>query len=142
MGFWNWFLKKERSPEEESKVMAELTINNRKYILTEFRTSLRQDINEKNQPEGRTYGAKMYLTMEQIPDSNLVGSSISSTTRYDGEVNFYSCSNKIETGSLFTIIFKDARCVYLYRKTQIRIASNYTKLLLLPGTVFIGDEEL
>lgn len=142
MSFWNWFLKKERSPEEESKVMAELTINNRKYILTEFRTSLRQDINEKNQPEGRTYGGKMFLTMEQIPDSNLVGSSISSTTRYDGEVNFYSCSNKIETGSLFTIIFKDARCVNLYRKTQISTASNYTKLLLLPGTVFIGDEEL
>lgn len=142
MGFWNWFLKKERSSEEESKIMAELTINNKKYMLTEFRISLRQDINEKNQPDGRTHGGEMFLTMDQVPDSNLIDSSINSMVRYNGEVNFYSCNNKIDTGSLFTIIFKDARCVNLYRKTRINATSNYTRLLLLPGTVFIGEEEL
>lgn len=142
MGFWNWFLKKERSSEEESKIMAELTINNKKYMLTEFRISLRQDINEKNRPDGRTHGGEMFLTMDQVPDSNLIDSSINSIVRYNGEVNFYSCNNKIDTGSLFTIIFKDARCVNLYRKTRINATSNYTRLLLLPGTVFIGEEEL
>lgn len=142
MGFWNWFLKKERSSEEESKIMAELTINNKKYMLTEFRISLRQDVNEKNRPDGRTHGGEMFLTMDQVPDSNLIDSSINSIVRYNGEVNFYSCNNKIDTGSLFTIIFKDARCVNLYRKTRINATSNYTRLLLLPGTVFIGEEEL
>lgn len=142
MGFWDWFLKKERASEEESKVMAELTINNKKYMLTEFRISLRQDINEKKQPDGRTHGGEMFLTMNQMPDSNLIDSSINSMVRYNGEVNFYSCNNKIDTGSLFTIIFKDAKCVNLYRKTQINATSNYTRLLLLPGTLFIGEEEL
>ena len=142
MGFWNWFLKKERSSEEESKIMTELTINNKKYMLTEFRISLRQDVNEKNRPDGRTHGGEMFLTMDQVPDSNLIDSSINSIVRYNGEVNFYSCNNKIDTGSLFTIIFKDARCVNLYRKTRINATSNYTRLLLLPGTVFIGEEEL
>lgn len=142
MGFWNWFLKKERSSEEESKIMAELTINNKKYMLTEFRISLRQDVNEKNRPDGRTHGGEMFLTMDQVPDSNLIDSSINSIVRYNGEVNFYSCNNKIDTGSLFTIIFKDARCVNLYRKTRINATSNYTRLLLLPSTVFIGEEEL
>lgn len=143
MGFWNWFLKKGISSEEESKVMAELTINNKKYMLTEFHISLRQDINEKNQPEGRAHGKEMFITMEQAPDSNVIDSSINSIAKYNGEVNFYSCSNNIETGSLFTIIFKEARCVNLHRKTQINEkTSNYTRLLLLPGTVFIGEEEL
>lgn len=142
MGFWNWFLKKERSSEEESKIMAELTINNKKYMLTEFRISLRQDVNEKNRPDGRTHGGEMFLTMDQVPDSNLIDSSINSIVRYNGEVNFYSCNNKIDTGSLFTIIFKDARCVNLYRKTRINATSDYTRLLLLPSTVFIGEEEL
>lgn len=142
MGFWNWFLKKEVPSEDESKIIAELTINNKKYMLTEFQISLRQDIDEKNRPEGRPYGGKMFLTMEQAPDSNLMESSLSSIIKNNGEVNFYSCNNKIETGSLFTIVFKDARCVNLCRKTQINTTSNHTKLLLLPGTVFIGEEEL
>lgn len=122
--------------------MAELTIGNEKYMLSDFRTSFRQDINSKNQPDGWAHGGKMFITLAEKPDATLMECSMSSSTRYDGEIRFYSCSNKVETGALFTITFKGARCVSLYRKAQSNKSLNFTKLLLFPDTIIFGEEEL
>ena len=142
MGFWDLFIKNKIPHKSPESIIAELTIGDNQYLLKEFDILFRQKINNINQPEGDVYFENMRMVMNSQPDNQLFDSVASGKVWSYGEINFYSCNEKITKGSLLKISFQESRCINLDRNTSDNKENCTTKLSIVPYSITIGNETI
>lgn len=142
MGFWNIFLGKKPVTESNVKIVGEITIGDLSYILTELHVDFCQDLDNRNQPDGDPRLKTMIATLKGEPDKLLTRWSLSPSVEENGEIRFYSYEGSISAGALFSIYFKQARCLSLHRKKEIKGKTDITVVSISPVSITLGNEEL
>lgn len=142
MGFWNIFLGKKPVTESNVKIIGEITIGDLSYILTELQVDICQDLDNANRPDGVPRLKSMIATLKGEPDKLLTRWSLSPSRVENGEIHFYSYESSISSGALFSIYFKQARCLSLHREKELKGKTDNTVLSLSPVSVTLGNEEL
>jgi len=81
------------------------------YILEEFDLDFMQDVNDKNKPDGDTYGGLLTLTISEEPKEELFAWMMNTLEKQGGEIRLLANEEKITEGALMQISFKDAYCI-------------------------------
>jgi len=111
------------------------------YILEEFDLDFKQDINDKNRPDGEVYGGLITLTISEPPGEWLTAWMMNSFEKHDGEFHFFINSEKIMEGAAMQLSFKDAYCISYQQTMNPKGAGLLTTLIISPRTVKIMNEE-
>ncbi len=101
--------------QPDGNVSADLNLAGKIYSLVSFRTNIRQNVDQKGEPQGEARGAQLELSFSQMPDNAILQWSASRWMRKSGEIIF-----KNQTGTApLKIIFTEAACVrFSQRVTQ------------------------
>ncbi|RHH07908.1 hypothetical protein DW228_18415 [Bacteroides fragilis] len=142
MGFWDLFTKNKLPHKSPDSVIAELAMDDDRYILKEFDISFRQKTDDNSKPEGDVYFESIKIRMESQPANQLFDWAASGKIWEYGEVNFYSCNETITRGSLLKISFQKARCLKIDRNTSLDKENRTTLLVIAPHSITIGNETI
>jgi len=128
--------------KKEPNLVVEFILRDQVYVVEEFDLEFKQDINQKNRPEGEPYGGVITVTISDTPDDWIKHWMINAKERNDGEFRFLLNEGRIESGAQLRILFKDAYCVNYYTVMDTQGAGLLTTLVISPRVVHIGNEEL
>lgn len=111
--------------QPDGNVFAELHFMGKIYPIAAFSTSLMQQVDNRGEPQFEVKGAKLNLTLSQLPDELLLQWATSRWMRKSGEVVF-----KNQTGTApLRIAFVEAACVYLKQRVNMG-KGTYASLLV------------
>lgn len=142
MGFWNIFFGKKPATESNVRIMGEMIIGDQSYLLSELQIDFCRDLDNKNHPDGNLRVDTMTVTIKAKPDKLLTRWAISPSIVENGEVHFYSYEDSISLGALFSIRFKDAKCLGISREKAVKDKADHTMIAVSPGSITFGNEEL
>lgn len=141
------FFKKMRSGKlffgkKEPLLVVEFLLRGRTYIVEEFDLEFKQDVNQKNRPDGEPYGGVITVSISDTPDDWINHWMINAKEKNDGEFRFLSNEGRVEESARLRILFKDAYCISYHTIMNAQGAGLLTTLVISPRIVYIGSEEL
>ena len=141
MGFFDRLFKGELfSESKNSPYIAELTLDQQKFLPSHFDISFKQDIDEKNRPISGVYGGIITLTLKGPVEDNIKRWITNPGLKKDGQIRLYPNNNMPEEGAYTTMVFKDAKCT-LYKKEITDKEEGYNTILgIVPASIVIGNE--
>lgn len=141
------FFKKMRSGKlfygkKEPALVVEFILRNQAYLVEEFDLEFKQDLNQKNRPDGEPYGGIITVTISETPDDWIKHWMINPKEKNDGEFRFLANEGRIESGAQLSIFFKDAYCISYHTVMDTQGAGLLTTFVISPRVVYVGNEEL
>lgn len=141
------FFKKKRKGQifygkKEPSIIVEFILRGEAYIVEELDLEFKQDVNDKNRPDGEPYGGIITITISETPDDWINHWMINFREKNDGEFRFFTNAGKITDSALLRILFKEAYCIGYQTVINTQGAGLLTTLTISPRSVYIGNEEL
>lgn len=143
MGFFDLFRKKKiyTNQKELPKTVVKFFFKSKTYIIEEFDLDFKQDIDENSRPSGEIYGGLITISIRMIPDDLLTSWMMNSYEKQNGEIHFYSNTNKIVEGALLQLSFNDGYCISYGQIMNPREGDVLTTLVISPRVIKINKEE-
>lgn len=142
MGFFDRLLSgKVFTDSRPAALVAELELNNKKYILNDLDWEFTQDVDDKNRPCSAVYGGKISLSISEPIDQTIYNWIINSGTKHSGQIKFFNNSNNFEEGAQLEIRFIDAICINFHKQVVEKGREITTTIVLSPRILKIGSEE-
>jgi len=110
------------------------------YILEELDLDFKQDVNDKNKPDGDTYGGLLTLTISEEPRESLFKWMMNTLDKQDGEIRFLMNEEKITGGAAMQLSFKDAYCISFQQVMSPQGAGILTTFVISPRQLKIDTE--
>jgi len=110
------------------------------YVLEEFDLDFRQDVSDKNKPDGDTYGGLMTLTISEEPKAELFAWMMNTLEKQNGEIRFLANEEKITGGALIQMSFKDAYCISFQQVMSPQGAGVLTTFVISPRYLQVDKE--
>lgn len=125
------------------QIRISLDLEDNSYEANLFDIDFKQDINEKNELEGGSYGGIIFLGLKNIHSEHELCEWIAATRLYhDGEVRIYQESeNGQHKTLLFSVVFKDACCISYRKQCHAGVPGVVTEIKIAPRSLQIGNEE-
>lgn len=126
--------------KKEPAIVVHFHYKGHTYILEEFDLDFRQDVNDKNKPDGDTYGGLLTLSISEEPKEALFSWMMNTLERQDGEIRFLMNEEKITEGALMQIVFKDAYCISFQQGMSPQGSGVMTTFVISPRHLRIDKE--
>ncbi|MFV0329217.1 MAG: type VI secretion system tube protein TssD [Dysgonomonas sp.] len=126
--------------KKEPSVVVHFIYKEHIYVLEEFDLDFRQDVNDKNKPDGDTYGGLLTLTISEEPKEELFKWMMNTLDKQSGEIRFLANNGKITEGALMQLSFKDAYCISFQQVMSPQGAGVLTTFVLSPRHLQIDTE--
>lgn len=127
--------------KKEPRVVVELSLKGRKYIVDEFDMEFKQDMNIRNQPDSATYGGLLTIAISEQADTTIHDWIIGSHLRYDGDIRFFLNDGTMDGSALLNIVFRQACCVKYQKILSPKGVGLLTIFQVAPRSLKIGNEE-
>lgn len=127
--------------KREPKIVVELSLKGKKYIVDEFDMEFQQDINIHNKPDSETYGGLLTIAMSEQPDVAINDWIMSSQLQYDGDIRFFLNDGTMDSGAMLNIVFKQAHCVKYQKILNPKGIGMLTIFQISPRIIKVGNEE-
>ncbi len=139
MGFLDrLFSGKARLEKHSSAWACELTIKNKKYILTDFDWKIEEGVDRSNKPSGDVHGGLISFTFGDPVDQLIHNWIINAGTKHTGIVKFYTHS--MDEGAQMEMKFEDAICARYFKQVMSEGEGVYTTLVISCARIKIGEE--
>lgn len=127
--------------KKEPAMVVRFTFRGKEYILEEFDLEFRQDIDDRNKPDGDIYGGLITLTISEKPGEWLTAWMMNSFEKHDGEIRFFVNGDKITEGAALQLVFREAYCISYQQEMNPQGAGLLTTVIISPHSIKVGNEE-